>query len=566
MLKKNSTEETPVIPKLDVLRTRSIAGLAIAAALLLCTGVGRAEEAGKNWPDYHGDWRGWRYSPLDQVNKKNVKKLKVAWIHQPGEIAQGLQATPIAIDGVLYYSASNNRSFALDAASGKQLWEYIPELDAVQEKSVFGFYNRGVTVGRGKVFIGASDGHLIALDQKTGKELWKVKLTDPKTCHGCNFTSPPILAGDVLIAGPTGGDLAQRSKLYALKADTGERAWTMELLKDDPKSWPGDTIKVGGGGAWLPGQYDAKNDTFFIGTSNPAPDFNAELRSGDNLYTATVLALEPSTGRIKWHHQEVPNDAWDFDSAYEFVMFEKNGQELMMHLNKGGFVTVYDRKTGAIQDVWRIAEELNWIQGVDRKTGALIGRNPPKSGQSDVFCPSALGVRSWNAGAYSPKTRLWYTNAYEICNRVVMKQQPIDQLAFSQGYYDVAELEIIPPPGKKATARLVAHDPVTGKQAWKLDFEAPGLAHVLATGGGLIFNGDPRGILSAYDDQTGKTLWSFNVGSGMRGGIVSYSAGGKQYIVAATGFGSLFPGFASIPWPEFKNVRGGAALIAFTLE
>jgi len=543
-----------------------IKALATAALASIALGSTAGELAGGNWPDYHGDWRGWRYSPLDQINKGNVKKLKVAWIHQPGEIAQGLQATPIVLDGVLYYSASNNRTYAVNAATGAQIWEFIPELDRVQEKSIFGFYNRGVTVGRGKVFIGASDGHLIALDQKTGKQLWKVKLTDPKSCHGCNFTSPPILAGSVLIAGPTGGDLAQRSKLFALKADTGEAAWTMDVLKNDPKSWPGESAKVGGGGAWLPGQYDEKNNTFFIGTSNPAPDFNVNNRLGDNLYTSTVLALEPETGRIKWHHQEVPNDAWDFDSPYEFVMFEKDGRELMMHLNKGGFVFVYDRKTGEIQNVWQFAEEMNWVTGVDSKSGALKDRNVPKAGKSEVFCPSALGARSWNAGAYSPKTKLWYTNAYEICNRVTMGEQKIDKLAFSQPYYDMADFEIIAPPGKKATSRLSAYDPTSGKEAWRIDFEVPGLSHVLATSGGLIFNGSPRGILSAYDDQTGKELWNFNAGSGLRGGIVSYQAGGKQYIVAATGFGSLFPGFASTPWPEFKNVRGGAALIAFTLE
>jgi alcohol dehydrogenase (cytochrome c) len=541
----------------------------IAFALSLTAGAMVAtagELTGKNWPEYHGDWRGWRYSPLDQINKSNIKKLKVAWIHQPGEIAQGLQSSPVVVDGVLYYSASNNRTYAVDASTGKQVWEHLPELDPIHEKSIFGTYNRGVTVGRGKVFIGAADGHIIALDQKTGKQVWKVKLTDPKTCHGCNFTSPPILAGGVLIAGPTGGDLAQRSKLYALKADSGEKAWTMELLKDDPKSWPADTIKVGGGGAWLPGQYDEKNNTFFIGTSNPAPDFNVNNRPGDNLYTSTVLALEPETGRIKWHHQEVPNDAWDFDSPYEFVMIEKDGKEMMAHLNKGGFVFVYDRKDGKIQNVWQMAEEVNWVKAIDRKTGELIGRNNPKEGKTEVFCPSALGNRSWNAGAYSPKTKLWYTNAYEICNMVKMGVQPIDKLAFSQPYYDMHDFEIHAPPGKKATARLSAYDPLTGKEAWRVNFDAPGLSHVLSTAGGLVFNGDPRGILSAYDDQTGKELWNFNAGSGLRGGIVSYSSGGKQYIVAATGFGSLFPGFASGAWPEFKNVRGGAALIAFTLD
>ncbi len=558
---------TTKIRRTSMRRTGTSLASTLALALVaLSPAVLAADEAGANWPGYHGDWRGWRYSPLEQISKKNVKKLKVAWIHQPGEIAQGLQATPIELNGVLYYSASNNRTFAVDAASGLQLWQFIPELDPIQEKSLFGFYNRGVTVARGKVYIGSSDGHLIALDQKTGKQLWKTKLTDPKSCHGCNFTSPPQLAGDVLIIGPTGGDLAQRSKLYAVNADSGEPAWTLDLLKDDPKSWPGETIKVGGGGAWLPGQYDEKNNTYFIGTSNPAPDFNNAKRAGDNLYSTSILAIEPKTGKIKWHHQESPNDGWDNDSAYEFLMLERNGKDLLTHLNKGGFVTVLDRKTGEVQDVWQFAEGVNWVKSIDRKTGALIGRNDPQLGKSNVFCPSVLGARSWNAGAYSPKTKLWYTNGHEICNRVVMNEQKPDTLAYSQPYFDFTEFEIIAPPGKKASSRLAAYDPITGKQAWKIEFEVPGLANVLATGGGLIFNGSPRGILSAYDDQTGKELWNFNVGSGMRGGIVSYSAGGKQYIVASTGFGSLFPAFSSGVWPEFKAARGGAALIAFTLE
>lgn len=545
---------------------RHAARTAAAFALAAFAGLSAAADlAGADWPGYHGDWRGWRYSPLAQIDKKNVGKLKVAWIHQPGEITQGLQATPIVVDGVLYYAASANKTFAVDAATGRQLWSHAPELDPVFQKSLFGFYTRGVTVGRGKVYIGSTDGQLIALDQKTGKEVWKTRVLDPHKCHGCNFTSPPILAGGMLIAGPTGGDLAQRGKVHAVNADTGAAAWTLDTLKDDPKSWPADVIGAGGGGAWLPGQYDAKNDTFFIGTSNPAPDYNAHPRGGDNLYTSSILAIEPSTGRIKWHHQEVPNDAWDFDAAYEFVMLDAGGRELLMHLNKGGFVTLLDRKSGQVQDVWKFAEHVNWVKTVD-KSGTLVGRRVPQAGQSDVFCPSALGARSWNAGAYSPATKLWYTNGHELCAKVTVGQQPVDKLAFSQPYFDVKEIDFVAPPGAKVSARFAAYDPLTGKQAWSLPSDAPGLAHVLATGGGLVFNGDPRGVLTAHDDRSGKPLWRFNVGSGMRGGIVSYAAGGKQYIVAATGFGSLFPAFSSGAWPEFKDLRGGAALIAFTVE
>lgn len=523
-------------------------------------------QMGKNWPEYHGDFRGWAYSPLDLINKKNVERLKVAWIHQPGDISQGLESTPIILDGILYYSGSNNRVFALDAGTGQEIWHYYADLQPIQKKSIFGFYNRGVSVGLGRVYVGSSDGRVIALDQKTGKELWQVKLTDPKQCNGCNFTSPPVLAGDVLIAGPTGGDLVQHGHLYAVNPTNGERLWTFDILKNDKASWPGDSASEGGGSAWLPGQYDPSKDLFYIGLGNPAPDFNTTERKGDNLYTSTIVALKPKTGEIAWYHQEVPNDAWDFDSSYEVVMIDKNNKEMLIHLNKGGFVTVLDRNTGQVANVWKLAKNVNWVKDIDPKTGALIGRNEPEVGKDKVFCPSALGVRSWNAGSYSPKTDLWYTNSYEICNRAVVGKQDPKDMAFSQPYYDTASFEIIAPPKEEATSELSAYNPMTGAVAWTVKYDKPGLANVLATGGGLVFNGDSDGNLHAYDDMTGSELWKFQTGSGLRGGIVSYSEGGKQYIVVASGFGSLFPGFASIPWSEFKSVRGGAALIAFTVE
>lgn len=536
-----------------------IAGISLFASLAF---AGDAD----NWGQYLKDYRGWRFSSLDQINKGNVRKLKVAWIHQAGDITQGLQATPLAIDGVVYYSGSDNRVFAVDAATGKEIWHYYAELDPIQQKSIFGFYNRGVTVGRGKVYVASSDGRMIALDQKTGKEQWKVQLTDPKNCHGCNFTSPPTLAGDVLIAGPTGGDLAQHGHIYGLNPDTGARVWTFDILKADAASWPGDSATHGGSGAWLPGQYDPTTGLFYIGTSNPAPDFNPSERNGDNLYSSTILALNPKDGSIAWYHQEVPNDAWDFDSIYEFVLIDKNGKSEMMHLNKGGFVTVLDRKTGKVQNVWQLAENVNWVKTIDPKTGKLIGRNAPELGKNKNFCPSALGARSWNAGAYSPQTGLWYTNAVELCNRITMGHQDVKDLAFSQPYFGMSAFDFSTPPSGKATSRLAAYDPMTGKRAWSVSYDLPGLGAVLATGGGLVFNGDSHGWVHAYDDKTGKELWNFNTGSGIRGGIISYAVNGKQYILVPSGFGSLYPGFASSVWPEFKDVRGASALIAFTVE
>jgi alcohol dehydrogenase (cytochrome c) len=543
-----------------------------AAGALLCLAGGSASTANdglddpNNWPEYHRTANGWRYSPLDQVNTSNVKRLSVAWIHQPGDITHGLQATPITVDGVIYYIGANNRVFAIDAVTGKELWKYAAELNPVAQEIFFAAYSRGVTVGRGKVFLGTLDGRGIALDQKTGQEVWRVQLTDFERCQGCNFTSPPTLAGDTLTYGPTGGELAQSAKVYGVHADTGKRVWTFDLLRDDQASWPGDSRAVGGGGAWIPGQYDAQTGLVYYGTSNPAPDFYGAARKGDNLYTAAVIAIEPKTGKLAWYRQEVPHDVWDYDSPYESLMIDRDGKSMLVHLNKGGYVSVMDKRDGSLFNVWKLARHANWVKTIDPKTGELIERNDPEMGKDKTFCPSVLGARSWNHGAYNPKTGLWYTNAVEICNVIRPGRQDPKALALAQPFFGMENLELVPPPGDKASARLDARDPVTGKLAWSIDYDAPVLGSVLTTGGGLLFNGDSTGVVHAYDAKTGKELWNFSTGSGIRAGITSFAVNGEQYILVPSGFGSLFAGFASAVFPEYKKVNGGAALIAFKLK
>lgn len=551
------------------MRTLALASVCAVAATCLSLSMPSAVRAGDNpadWPSYN-DYKGWRYSALDQINQDNVAKLSVAWMHQPGDITQGLQATPLAIDGVIYYIGANNRVFALDGATGQELWHYYTELDPITAKLFFAAFNRGVAVGDGKVFFGTLDGRMIALDQKTGKKQWATKLVDTKSCNGCNFTSPPTVTGDVVIIGQTGGDLAQHGHIFGVDAATGKKMWTFDVIKKDAKSWPNENAAAnGGGGAWLPGIYDPESGLYYVGTSNAAPDFDGSQREGDNLYTATLLALEPKTGKIVWAHQEVPHDVWDFDSAYEQVLVDKDGKKLMFHLNKGGFVTVLDRTNGKVENVWPLAENITWVKSVDPKTGELIGRNEPVESKVKLICPSVLGARSWNHGAYSPKTGLWYTNANEFCEQVRVGKQDPKEMAFSAVYFSFAELTFVPPPSGKATSRLEAVDPITGKKAWRVDYALPGLGAVLATAGGLVFNGDTEGWVHAYGAKDGKELWKFNAGSGIRSGIISYSAKGKQYILVPAGFGSLFPAFAAGVFPGFKEARGGATLIAFEVR
>lgn len=547
---------------------RYIGGLSAAVAVGLLTfapTVTNADETA-DWPKYHRTDDAWRYSPLDQINAETIKDLKVAWIHQPGDIQHGLQATPIVLDGIVYYVGPNNNVYAVDGESGATIWHYQPDLDPIVRRVFYQAASRGVTVGHGNVYLGTLDGRYIALDQKTGKVVWSRQITNLEECYGCLFSSPPQLAGDILYGGTTGGDQPQRGQIHAVNAITGEHAWTFDTINDDDASWPGDTGDVGGGGAWMPGTYDEKRDAIIIGTSNAAPDFFGATREGDNLYTATILAIDAPSGKLNWYHQEVPHDVWDYDSAYEAVTVEHEGEEVIFHLNKGGFVSVLKKEDGALVNVWPLSQTYNWVDSIDPKTGALIGRNDPVEGEEKLMCPYLLGVRSWNHGAYSPETGLWYTNAMEVCNRIVAAPQNHEEIGLAGLYLGVSVLEAVDPPGQKASARLDARDPITGDLKWTVDYDMPGLGSVLATAGGLVFNGDVHGVVHAYDDDSGEELWSFNTGSGIRSGIVSYAADGKQYLLVPSGFGSHAPGFMASAFPDIAGLPGGAALIAFALN
>ena len=555
------------------LKMKSLASIAIAASMIVLANptvnaaAPPAADNPNNWPEYHRTYNAWRYSPLDQINKANVKKLKLSWIHQPGTITHGLQATPIVIDGIMYSIGPDNNVFALNAATGKVMWRYTPKLDPIHKEVFYAAASRGVTVGRGKVYVGSLDGRFIALDQKNGKELWSTQLTNLKAEYGALFSSPPQLAGDVLFGGTVGGDQPIIGKIFAVNADTGKRVWTFEIPKDDKKSWPGDSRKIGGGSAWLPGTYDPRTDTIYIGTSNAAPDFNNDDRRGDNLYTASMLAMDPKTGKVKWYRQEVPMDTWDFDASYEALLVpDGKGGESLVHLNKNGFVYVMNKDNGAIKNVWQFTENMNWAKGVDPKTGVPIAPDYPETNKQKLHCPNLLGARSWNHGAYNPKTKLWYSHAMELCNTVTSAKTEEVPKGIGALFLGLSEITLQSPPGKKGDGWLGAFDPLTGKQAWKIRFELPPLSSVLATSGGLVFTGDMVGNLYAFDADNGKELWKFNAGSGARGGPISYAVNGKQYIAIPTGLGSHAPGFMAGAFPQIKDLPGGAALLVFSLE
>jgi alcohol dehydrogenase (cytochrome c) len=539
-------EETPMMyhEYRDKAPRRSMAFGFVGLGLLLGTQTVAAQAVSEiqnakpgDWPSYHRTYDSQQYSPLDRINKGNVKKLSVAWTHQPGDITGGLQATPLAIDGVVYYAGSFNRVFALNGATGDEIWHYYPKIKDGVEKLPTAPYTRGVAVAHGMVFIGTIDGRAIALDQKTGKVQWETQLVDTLKC-GCLFTSPPLAVKDKVIYGSTqGGIPARGGGIFGVDQKTGKKVWYFDPVKEGKEHWGTNSFgessaKYAGVGAWHVGSYDPELDLLFYGTSNPSPWFDwapphdgpkgylradgEGARPGDNLYSSSVLALRPDTGELVWYRQEHPHDEWDYDSTLgEFVLVNIGDKKLMIHQAKSGFVYIYDRTNGDIQNVWTINEHVTFAKTVDAKTGEVIGRNPPVTAENHMFCPSFIGGRSWNAGSYNPETGVWYNSRQEMC--MIVKTHPehptLDPLP---GWYVGGDMSFAHPPGDVAHGALDAWDPLTGKRKWTVRDKYPRISTVLSTKGGLVFSGDMKGYIYAYDADTGQELWKFNMGSACR--------------------------------------------------
>tara|TARA_Y100000588_G_scaffold395298_1_gene522682 strand:+ start:8499 stop:10211 length:1713 start_codon:yes stop_codon:yes gene_type:complete len=519
----------------------------------------------ENWLTYNGSYESWRYSKLDQISRHNVKKLIPVWSFQPGIVDGGLQATPIVVDGVMYLTSSLNRVFAIDAATGKKIWQYYHEIG--EFPSLYGTWNRGVAVGHGLVFMGTADNYLVALDAGSGREVWKVEIENGGQC-GCGITGAPLLVKDKVIIGVNGGDSAHRGYLNAFDAKTGRHVWRFWTIpgpgEPGNESWKGDSWKYGGGSTWLTGSYDSDLNLLYWGVGNPAADFYGEDREGDNLYTESIIALDPDTGKLIWYYQQIPHDVWDFDSGYEIVLldlpYEGKKRKLIVTPHKSGYVWVLDRTNGEFLNAWSLVENTNWIEGIDRK-GRLIGRNEPVVGEYKLLCPGITGGRQWNHGAYSPKTGWFYSTALEWCQQIkAFPEKAREGMSFFGG-----EFKLVPPPKEEAHSHLSAYDPVTGEHFWRYKSKYPLLASQLVTAGDLLFTGDAEGEFLALDTETGQRLWSFQTGSGHRGSPITYSVNGKQYVATPSGWGSAVAGLLPQLWPETEYFQSGATLFVFSL-
>jgi len=519
-----------------------------------------------DWPSYGGTPSALRYSALDQINTANVARMTPAWMFQTGDPESGLQATPIVVNGVMYLSTASNWVFALDAATGQVRWEYRFPLPKDAEMP-YARQNRGVAVGHGRVFMGTADNHVVALDQQTGEELWRVNVEDWRQC-GCSITGAPLIVKDMVIAGVTGGDSAHRGYLDAFDVRTGRLRWRFYTIpapgEPGSETWSGDGWRLGGGSSWMTGSYDPDLDLLYWGIGNAAADLYAGRRRGDDLYTCSIVALDPNTGKLRWHYQEVPQDMWDFDAAFELILADLpvNGRprKVVMQATKTGYVWMLDRTNGQFLKAWRFANSVNWVSGIT-EDGKLLDRREPEIGKTKMVCPSAIGAKNWNQAAFSLATGWMYIPVQEICNDLTgQEQEAVEGKTFIGGNWVMK-----PPPGGKVEGYIAAYDPLTGERKWTAPATTWILASVLATAGGLVFSGDPEGYFFALDARTGKRLWRFQTGGGHRGSSITYAVNGRQYVATPSGWGSVVGASHTAFWPDRPAPQGGSALVVFAL-
>jgi quinohemoprotein ethanol dehydrogenase len=543
------------------------ASLAFAGLLGLLPGAAIAGEpvgAAANWAFHGGDVNESGYSTLDAINTANAGKLGLAWsLDLPGEAS--LEATPLAVDGVLYFTGSYASVYAVDAASGKIIWKYDPETWKVHpNKMLFGFgANRGVAYADGRIFSAALDGRLFALDAKTGAVIWTAETTDPKS--GQTVTGAPRTFKGKVIIGNAGADFGQRGYVTAYEAATGQQAWRFyavpgapEENKGDPvmeraaATWNGEYWKHGtGGGVWDSITFDPELNRIYLGTGNAGP-YDPEKRSpggGDNLYTASIVALDADTGKYAWHYQINPRDSWDYDCTQRMTMAELTiggkPRKVLMQAPKNGFFYVIDRETGKPISAEKFGK-ATWASKIDLSTGRPVEAKDIRYEKGDVtIWPSPTGAHSWQDMSFSPKTGLVYI-PYMQLGVHFSKGPPPERGAVSVGGLNVQDYEADKLDDKGA---LLAWDPVHQKQAWKAQHDVIWNGGTLATAGNVVFQGTGEGWFSAYDAVTGKRLWKFNAGLGIVAAPIAYSVGGKEQVSVLVGYGGQ-----SAAWGSTMNV------------
>jgi alcohol dehydrogenase (cytochrome c) len=486
----------------------------------------------KNWLTYSGEYNAQRYSRLDSLTTVNVKGLAPRWILQssaPGKF----EASPLVVNGIMYVAAQENLAYALDARTGRAIWKYQRQLPA-KMSICCGHVNRGLAILGDRLFMATLDGHVIALDRKTGNLLWDTEAGDPRL--GYTFTVAPLVVKKKVIVGVSGGEYGVRGFIDAYDAETGKRAWRFYTVpaagEPGAETWGGDSAQRGGAPAWVTGSFDPALNLIYWPTGNPSPSNDGSERSGDNLYSNCVVALDADTGKLKWHYQFTPHDLHDWDATQVPALIdteiEGKPRKLLLHANRNGFFYVLDRTNGKLILAKPFVKQ-NWAKeiGADGRPVVLKGTEPTPEGAR--VCPGAIGATNFMSPSYSPQTGWLYVQAREQCDIFTVSKQNFHPGRVFLGSNYVMEVE------EKDWGALRALDPQTGEMKWEFRHNSAPWGGTLATAGGLVFAGDIEGNFIAVDARTGKDLWHFQTGAAIYAPPVTYMLDGKQYVAIAAG-------------------------------
>jgi alcohol dehydrogenase (cytochrome c) len=479
------------------------------------------------WLVVSGDYKGQRLSPLTQITPANVGQLAPQWTFQAGVTGQ-FEATAVVMNGIIYISGAQNHAWAIDAKTGHQIWHYQRTLPAGL-KVCCGPVNRGFAIYGNKLFMTTLDAHLIALNPADGKVIWDIALADYKL--GYASTVAPLVVKGKLIVGMAGGEYANRGFLDAYEPETGARVWRFWTVPapGEPGSdtWPAKVLERGGAPTWETGTFDPELNTLYWGTGNPNPDWDGDNRPGDNLYAASVVALDPDTGKLKWHFQYTPHDTHDWDANQVPMLADLtiNGQprKVLMQANRNGFLYVLDRTNGKFINAYAYGNQ-DWASGFtpEGRPKELPGHTPTETGTRT--CPDWYGGTNFMPPSFDQSRGLFFLTTRDTCAFFMKKATPEAAVG------DRTMGGTVSPDGAR-TGALRAINPLTGERKWEVKYDGPGWAGVTATASGVVFSADHQGTFMAVDSNSGKVLYSYPTGGAIFAAPTIYMVDGREYVL-----------------------------------
>ncbi len=552
--------------------------------------IAAADTTPEVWLSHGRGYSEQRYSPLTQITTENVERLGLAWAFDLGT-SRGIEATPLVVDGRIYVTATWNVVYALDAKTGEEIWSFDPQVDRSKAADLCcDVVNRGVAWWDGKIYTGTIDGRLLALDAATGRKLWDVVTVDqnkPYTITG----APRVVKGKVLI-GNGGAEFGVRGYISAYDANTGKQVWRFytvpgnpeagfesEIMAEAAKTWTGDWWRFGGGGTvWDSMAYDPELDLLYFGVGNGSP-WNQSIRSpegGDNLFLSSIVAVKPDTGEYVWHYQTTPGETWDYTATQHLILADlqigEDTRKVIMQAPKNGFFYVIDRATGELISAENYVP-VNWASHIDTQTGRPVELPEARWGGRKPYLqlPGPLGGHNWHPMSYSQQTGLVYIPALETpyiyADEEAFSASEVGWNAGADASFGSLPTDMAQFKAMRAAVkgRLLAWDPVAQKAAWKVEHNSPWNGGVLSTAGGLVFQGNADAKFVAYDARTGKHLWDHFAQTGIVAAPISYQIDGEQYIAVASGWGGAFALIYGGLFPA-ESAPGVGRLLVFKLD